>query len=412
MNDQLTELCANAVDPLEIAAGLEFDGLNDEGAASHGHPDVFAYAEALYRTVPRRPVEPAEPLPDPWAGDPVRHAVRGVLFGLPGLCYVTAAQAVTGSTLVLLVSLLLAWAYGQGAAYLAYVAIGHGNRDEGLAVARRGLRIGLAVLVPVVAATGWATGASLAAVLLATGQVVYLLAAGAILVAGGELVLLAALVPGCVLSVVYLAVGWPHVWAVWAAGALTVLEALVLAEWVSRTKARPGRLPLSGAVAPALFGALCGGLLAAGAPLEDGALVMVPLSLSMGAAEWAVYRFRRGGHLLLRRTETARRFARGVRVALVAALGRYLGVLALLTALVVWVSGTLAPVGNLALGGAVLVALVLQSFGINRPVLVLFAAALAVRVHLPRLQLGVDLGLLVGVVAVAWSSVARPSLHQ
>ncbi|GAA0415926.1 hypothetical protein Acor_56650 [Acrocarpospora corrugata] len=422
IDDQVRELCANAVDALEIAAGLEFGGLTDEAAAlRHGHADVFAYAEALYRSVPRKPVEPVVDGPVPWAGNQGRHAVRGILFGLPGLCYVTAAQAVTGSTVVLVVSLLLAWAYGQGAAYLAYVAIGHGDRDAGLAVARWGLRAGLAVLAPVIAGVGVLTSAGPAGIALALGQAAYLLAAGVILVADGELVLLAVLIPGCVVSAVYLVSGWPQPWAVWAAGALSVAEAVVLAEIVSRTPARASvRGRLLGALAPALFGALCGGLLAAGTPLKNGALVMVPLSLSMGAAEWAVFRFRRGGHLLLGRTATARRFARAVRGELFGALGRYLAVLLALTALA-WLAGrpgygeTLRLAANLALGGAVLVALILQSCGINAPVLGLFGVALAAELaapQTPELQLGAYLALLFAITCLAWAAVARTPLHR
>ncbi|GAA1023162.1 hypothetical protein Aple_051990 [Acrocarpospora pleiomorpha] len=413
VDDQVRELCANAVDPLEIAAGLEFGGLTDEAAARHGHPDVFAYAEELYRSVPRKPVEPTADVPMPWDGSPGRHAVRGILFGLPGLCYVTAAQAVTGSTVVLVVSLLLAWAYGQGAAYLAYVAIGHG--EAGLAVARRALRLGLAVLVPVIAGVGVLTSASVAGIVLAVGQAAYLLAAGVILIADGELVLLAVLVPGCVVSAVHLASGWPAPWVVWAAGALSVAEAVVLAEVVSRTPAKAvTRGRLLGAVPPALFGALCGGLLAVG---TNGAAAMVPLSLSMGAAEWAVFRFRRGGHLLLGRTATALRFARAVRAELFGALGRYLAVLLVLTALA-WALARPEPLllaVNLALGGAVLVALILQSCGINGPVLGLFAVTLAAELAAPKtpgIQLAAHLALLLAITCHAWSAVARTSLHR
>ncbi|GIH24430.1 hypothetical protein Aph01nite_27400 [Acrocarpospora phusangensis] len=420
VDDHVRDLCANAVDPLEIAAGLEFGGLTDEGAARHGHSDVFAYAEALYRSVPRKPAEPSQETPVPWSGHPGRHAVRGILFGLPGLCYVTAAQAVTGPTAVLVVSLLLAWAYGQGAAYLAYVAIGHGDRDAGLAVARRALRVGLAVLAPVIVAVGMFTSASPAGIALALGQAAYLLAAGVILVADGELVLLAVLIPGCAVSAVHLVTGWPAPWAVWAAGALSVAEAVVLAEIVSRSPARPtGLRRLPGAVPPALFGALCGGLLAVSAPAQNGALVMVPLSLSMGAAEWAVFRFRRGGHLLLGRTATARRFGRAVRLELLGALGRYLAVLLVLTALA-WLAvrpgagETLRLAANLALGGAVLVALILQSCGISRPVLALFATALAAGLltpGTPQIQLLAHVALLCALTGLAWPAVARTSLH-
>ncbi|MEU6594932.1 hypothetical protein ABZ923_38010 [Streptomyces sp. NPDC046881] len=75
------ELCERAVDPLEIAAGLEAHGVTDRTAARFRHRDVFSLAEELYARVPRdtepRP-EPA-PLPVP----PVR-AGWVLLTVLPG----------------------------------------------------------------------------------------------------------------------------------------------------------------------------------------------------------------------------------------------------------------------------------------------------------------------------------------
>ncbi|MFB6890607.1 hypothetical protein ACFCX4_14960 [Kitasatospora sp. NPDC056327] len=56
-------LCERAVDPLEIAAGLEEAGLGPAAAARCRHSDLFALAEELYARVPRRPpaAEPAAP---------------------------------------------------------------------------------------------------------------------------------------------------------------------------------------------------------------------------------------------------------------------------------------------------------------------------------------------------------------
>ncbi|MBT2415060.1 hypothetical protein J7I94_31735 [Streptomyces sp. ISL-12] len=47
------ELCERAVDPLEIAAGLEAHGVTDRTAARFRHRDVFALAEEMYARVPR-----------------------------------------------------------------------------------------------------------------------------------------------------------------------------------------------------------------------------------------------------------------------------------------------------------------------------------------------------------------------
>ncbi|MGC2999718.1 hypothetical protein ACPF8X_15445, partial [Streptomyces sp. G35A] len=47
------DLCERAVDPLEIAAGLEAHGVTDRTAARFRHRDVFSLAEELYARVPR-----------------------------------------------------------------------------------------------------------------------------------------------------------------------------------------------------------------------------------------------------------------------------------------------------------------------------------------------------------------------
>ncbi|MFJ7128121.1 hypothetical protein [Streptomyces sp. NPDC098101] len=47
------ELCERAVDPLEVAAGLEAQGFTDRTAARYRHRDVFSLAEELYARVPR-----------------------------------------------------------------------------------------------------------------------------------------------------------------------------------------------------------------------------------------------------------------------------------------------------------------------------------------------------------------------
>ncbi|WP_257234464.1 hypothetical protein [Streptomyces sp. JV178] len=85
------ELCERAVDPLEIAAGLEAHGVTDRTAARFRHRDVFSLAEEMYARVPRDADAPPERRPMPTAS-----GVGGgwaVLALLPGaLC----AAAVAG----------------------------------------------------------------------------------------------------------------------------------------------------------------------------------------------------------------------------------------------------------------------------------------------------------------------------
>ncbi|QHA06692.1 hypothetical protein GQF42_28445 [Streptomyces broussonetiae] len=76
------ELCEQAVDPLEIAAGLEAHGITDRAAARFRHRDVFSLAEELYARVPRSGGE-GRPEPDPLPVPRVR-ADWALLALLPG----------------------------------------------------------------------------------------------------------------------------------------------------------------------------------------------------------------------------------------------------------------------------------------------------------------------------------------
>ncbi|KQX59613.1 hypothetical protein ASE09_00140 [Streptomyces sp. Root66D1] len=103
------ELCARAVDPLEIAAGLEAQGFTDRTAARFRHRDVFSLAEELYARVPRGD-EPA-PAPAP----PERDTDAWVLAVLtPG-----AAAALTGIGLALTHGPVRAAVGASGAVLLA-----------------------------------------------------------------------------------------------------------------------------------------------------------------------------------------------------------------------------------------------------------------------------------------------------
>ncbi|WP_344318524.1 hypothetical protein, partial [Streptomyces yatensis] len=86
------DLCARAVDPLEIAAGLEAHGVTDRTAARFRHRDVFSLAEELYARVPRAE-EPAPPAaPAPGRALAARIAL-GALWLLPGALCAAAASA-------------------------------------------------------------------------------------------------------------------------------------------------------------------------------------------------------------------------------------------------------------------------------------------------------------------------------
>lgn len=83
------ELCERAVDPLEIAAGLEAHGVTDRTAARFRHRDVFSLAEEMYARVPRDGETP----PPPTAEQVTKaRADWALLTLLPGaLCAATVA---------------------------------------------------------------------------------------------------------------------------------------------------------------------------------------------------------------------------------------------------------------------------------------------------------------------------------
>ncbi|WP_313884383.1 hypothetical protein [Streptomyces tropicalis] len=84
------DLCERAVDPLEIAAGLEAHGVTDRTAARFRHRDVFSLAEEMYARVPRDGAGPEDPGP---AAPPPTDPRRALLALLPGLL---CAAAVAG----------------------------------------------------------------------------------------------------------------------------------------------------------------------------------------------------------------------------------------------------------------------------------------------------------------------------
>ncbi|MFD9562673.1 hypothetical protein [Streptomyces sp. NPDC059994] len=85
-------LCERAVDPLEIAAGLEAHGVTDRTAARFRHRDVFSLAEELYARVPRGTEPPPHDLgPAPQPAGRVFRVLRALLPG--ALCALTVAAS-------------------------------------------------------------------------------------------------------------------------------------------------------------------------------------------------------------------------------------------------------------------------------------------------------------------------------
>ncbi|MEV6400600.1 hypothetical protein AB0M39_38470 [Streptomyces sp. NPDC051907] len=327
--ERLVEPVAAAVHPYEVAALLESDGLTgDQITERYARPDLFTLAEDLYERVPRHYPEPP-PAPDPWRPDPLRCAVRGLVFALPGLAYVLAAGVWRGSADVtgLIVCALAAWAWNQALAHRAYLRLASG----GPAAAGRTLRVGAPVGALGAAVVGLAVSGPGAGAAFAAGQSCYLAAATVLLVLGRERVLLLSLSPVAAGAASLL------VWRPWpplalalllATAALAVGAAGHAVRTVLKKQGGAGTAPpLLRSLPYGLFG-LAAGVLAALAGAHDPRSVVV-LTLSMGFAEWLLYRYRSLAVAALRSSATPRGFALRAGRTLALCLGAYLAPLAL-----------------------------------------------------------------------------------
>ncbi|MFI1173464.1 hypothetical protein [Streptomyces melanogenes] len=158
------DLCERAVDPLEIAAGLEAHGVTDRTAARFRHRDVFSLAEELYARVPRGTEPPRhdlDPTPQP-AGRPFR-VLRALLPGALCALTVTASRITVGGARL---AAIAAGAAAVGAAFAYAVRRGplRTGRGAGLpwalwlaayAVAGNGLLDALVAGGPDGGADGW-----------------------------------------------------------------------------------------------------------------------------------------------------------------------------------------------------------------------------------------------------------------
>lgn len=434
--DRLDDFITAAVHPDEIAALLESDGLSDDQIRErYGVKDSFALAEELYERAERRYPEPEGPVHDPWQVGLLGCLLRGVVFALPGLGYVLGAPLLAGptddfglpaGTVPLLAGALVGWTWNQGLAHRAYSWLGLGDRSA----ARRSLLLGtpagvllgalVALAVAATAATPHPAGVAFAA-----GQSCYLGAATVLLVMGRERALLAALLPMAAAAVFAVAqpVSDPARLAV-LLGSLLAVAVLAFREvapavrelgeggWTAGLTAllpfgaygtapdahRPASPGLTGSLPYALFG-LGSGVLVLYAALGDAlaeegtgavaAPAAVALTLSMGPAEWLLYRFRSGSLAGLRSSSTPKAFWRTTVLTVAECLSAYLAALLALSLAIsaLWphapgITGVRLA-GLLLLGVVLWTGLLLQSFGaVLSAAMICCAAALAQTVAL------------------------------
>ncbi|GGX84673.1 hypothetical protein [Streptomyces fructofermentans] len=359
---ELADRVGPAVHPYEVAALLESEGLTGEVIQErYGHPDLFSLASALYERVPRTYPEPAPP-PDPWRPDHLRCALRGALFALPGLAYLLTGRLwhAERDTDVLIAAGLASWAWGQALGHRAFLRMTTGRREAG-----RTLLKGAPLGAVVATAAGSLFAGSATAAGVAAAQSVYLAAAGVLLVLAGERLLLAALVP--VIAGAAALPWWEPGTALRAAlPLLSLAGAVAAAAWMLRSALAAS--PVPGGARPPVLRSLPYGLFG----LAAGVLVLVEghrhpyavivLTVSMGPAEWLLYKYRGMSVAALRAVTTPAAFL--LRSAGVLALCLLAYLLPLLPAARLTDS---APVPLMLLAAALWTALLLQAFGMAWP---------------------------------------------
>lgn len=402
LTERLKDVIAQAVHPDEIAAVLESDGMTDDHIRlTYGRRDSFALAEDLYARVERRFPEPAGPPTDPWHTGLGGCVLRGLVFALPGLAYVLGAPLPAGppgtfglpaGTVPLLAGAVTGWVWNQALSHRAYAWLGLGDRSAAARTLLAGAPLG--ALLGALVAVGAAQPGQWVAVAFAAGQSLYLGAATVLLVLDREKALFGSLLPltagaaGALWTTLPAAVRIALLFASLVAAIGLAARALAVETAPGVPGGPPGgatgstgslAVPRLAASLPyGLFGlgsgllvlyTALGDVLAYGPAAAVAAPSAVALTLSMGPAEWLLYRFRSESLAGLRASTSTGSFRRSTGGTLVLCLGGYLTVLLVLAA-----AGTalipVAPplsgvrlVALLLIGAVLWTALLLQSFG-------------------------------------------------
>ncbi|MFI9796725.1 hypothetical protein [Streptomyces sp. NPDC052302] len=369
---ELADAIGPAVHPYEVAALLEAEGLSASVIKErYGHPNLFSLATALYERVPRTFPEPP-PAPDPWRPDTLRCLLRGVLFALPALAHLLTAPlwSLTRYAPVLIVAGIASWAWGQALGHRAHLRLVTGRREaSGTLFAGSLLGAAMATALALI------PGPDTLALAVAAGQSLYLAAAGVLLVLARERLLLAALSPLIAGAAV---LPWWEPGPLARAGLplLALLATLAAAGhvlWRGRTgpsAPHAPRTPVRASLPYGLFGLAAAVLVVLTGRQQPYAVIA--LTLSMGPAEWLLYRYRGWSVAALRGSATPGGFLLRSAGVLAGCLGAYL--LLLLPAALLTGADPATP---LLLAAALWTALLLQAFGTAWPPALLCLAAAA-----------------------------------
>lgn len=214
--DELIEPMAaklsRAVEPLQVAAILESEGLNDKIACDrYGHPDVFSLAEATYSRLTAR----GRSTPPPAAGlvpqraRPLAQLLHGLLYGLPA-ALLPAASGLVGTRWLmpgLVLTTGIGWVLGSAAAQLAYTLVGRGHLRSAGRVLRTGLVLGVGAAALTATVICLVRSGPVSLVVLCVMQMAFQIASGILLFYRCAGRLAAMMLPAVAAGLAYIAIG-------------------------------------------------------------------------------------------------------------------------------------------------------------------------------------------------------------
>ncbi|GAA1771173.1 hypothetical protein AB0K40_35200 [Nonomuraea bangladeshensis] len=199
-----------AVEPLQVAAMLESQGLNDKVARElYDHTSVFSLAETAYSHIRSKGAPPPGSTGFLKRARPVAQILHGLLYALPAALLPAASGLVGTQWLMpgLVFTTGLGWVIGGAATHLAYSLIGHGHVRSAGRVLRTGMLVavlGVAMLAGVI--TGLRDG-PVELIALCIMQVTFQIASGILLFYRREGWLGLIMMPAVVAGVAYIVIG-------------------------------------------------------------------------------------------------------------------------------------------------------------------------------------------------------------
>ncbi|GAA4079669.1 hypothetical protein [Nonomuraea soli] len=391
-----------AVEPLQVAAALESDGVTDRIARdSYGFNDVFELAQAAFARLPAVVAGPVVPDAAPRQARPFAQMAHGLLYAMPA-ALLPAASALVGVRYLmpgLVLTTAVGWIWGSTGARAAYGLLGRGRP----AAAGRALRItmlgGVAAAMVMIGSLAVWYGGGAGLIVLCMGQMAFQMASAVLLFYRAEIRLAVLMAPGVIAGVAYLALSGPRAaLAAVGLGICSITGIFVAALVMTRRAgddATAGR-PLAGADLAAMLLPLVYSMASAVFLLQaearyvldraDIAIAGVPLVLGMGILEYRTHRFEDDARALMGRVRYPRQFVLRSRRLLRRGLLKCLGALGALAALLLAVLSRADPVApevalmavaHVVVGGAYFLSFVLANQGKIRQLCVAQGLALA-----------------------------------